>query len=677
MIQRLKAAAVLLMISLQVVLPAGAQQAPAPAQRQTQNPPAAPAPAGATSAPLPSSPAQPGQNHPLALTPDYSFGRSFFPHFTLPYKPINVPQPVLTNSPRIEQLIQSGKLMLSLEDAISLALENNMDIAVQRFTPLLDETALLRARSGVNGRLVFDPVITAQAYVAKVSTPINNPFLAGVNLSTTGLPVAPNLISHNAVGNFTYTQGFSPGTQLQVTFNNNRSSSNFAANIFNPFEESSLIVQVTQPLLNGAGKVPNTRFILEANNTVKVGESQFAQQVINTVAQVSTDYWELVFARENVQVEQATVAVDQQLYENNKKQLEIGTMAPLDVITAQSQLASDQQALVQAQTVQLQDETTLLVAITKDPLAMTLSGAEIEPTTPISTPPVIENIPLQTAVQEAWQKRPELQQAALNLRNAGIEVKATKNELLPAVNLFGLFEQVGIAGVSNTTNSTAAGFVPILTDPVLFANGTPATLGAPALPIFVGAQNFNTVSTQHVAGLTGAWDSMIHNNYPTYEAGINLTLPIRNRSAQADNAQALLTQRLQETQYRQTQNTIVLNVRQTLIALVQGRAAVSAAQEAENLAQQTLDDEQKKYQLGSSTSYNVVLRTRDLTAAQGTLLRDRINLIEAEVSFNQSMGRTLDVNNITIEDAMHAKVAPVPNIPGDLGGTGAQQPAKP
>lgn len=673
----LKAAAVLLVIALQLILPADAQQNPAAATPgQTQPPPSTPPPVAATSAPLAAQSAQPVPGHQLALTPDYSFGQPYFPHFTLPYKPIDAPRPVLTNSPRIDQLIHGGKLELSLDDAISLALENNMDIAVQRFTPLLDETALLRARSGVNGRLVFDPVLTGQGYIAKVSTPVNNPFLAGVNLSTTGLPVAPDLISHNAVANFTYTQGFAPGTQLQVSFNNNRSSSNFAANIFNPFEESSLTVQVTQPLLNGFGKLPNTRFILEAKNTVKVGESQFAQQVINTVAQVSNDYWELVFARENVKVEQATVAVDQQLYENNKKQLEIGTMAPLDVITAQSQLASDQQALVQAQTVQLQDETTLLVAITKDPLAMTISGVEIEPSTPIATPPVIENIPLQTAVQEAWQKRPELQQSALNLENAAIEVKATRSELLPTVNLFGLYEQIGIAGVSTTTTSTASGFVPVLSDPVLLANGTPATLGAPAVPLFVGAAISNTVSTRHVAGVADAWDSMIHNNYPTYEAGINLTLPIRNRAAQADNGQAILTQRQQQTQYRQIQNTIVLNVRQTLIALVQDRAAVAAAQEAEMLAQQTLDDEQKKYQLGSSTSYNVVLRSRDLTAAQGTLLRDRINLIEAEVNFNQSMGRTLEVNNITIDDALHAKVAPVPNIPGSLDG-GAPQPDKP
>jgi outer membrane protein len=663
--RRLKVvAASLLMIAPQIASPAIAQQGPT--QVQTQAPPAARA------QPLPVKPT-PTQMHQLTLMPDYSIGQFSFRHFTLPYTPIDVPEPMLTNSPRIDQLVQNGKLMLSLDDAISLALENNMDIAVQRFTPWLDETALLRARSGINGRLAFDPVLTGTGYISESSTPVNNPFLAGIDTGVTStLPIAPNLIGHNGVGNFNYTQGFTPGTQLQVTFNNTRSSINFPGDLFNPYAESSLAVQVTQPLLNGFGKLPNTRFILEAKNSVKVGQSQFSQQVINSVTQVSNDYWELVYARENVKVEQASVAVDQQLYENNKKQLEIGTMAPLDVITAQSQLATDQQAVVQAQTTQLQDETTLLVAITKDPLAMTLSGIEIVPTTPISTPEIVENIPLQTAVQEAWQKRPELQQAALNLKNAEVEVKYTKNELLPAVNVFGLYEQIGIAGASSSTTSNPTGFESILTEPVLFANGTQATAGTPAQPIFVGAQTFSNVTTSRTGGLADAWSSMIHNNYPTYEAGINFTLPVRNRAAQADNAQAALTQRLQQTQYRQTQNVIVLNVRQALIALVQGRAAVTAAQQAESLAQQTLDDEQKKYQLGASTSYNVVLRTRDLTAAEGTLLRDRTNLIEAEVNFNQAMGRTLDANQITIADLARGKISRVPNIPGALDDEGVR-----
>jgi outer membrane protein len=665
MTRRLKVVSALLLIGSM----AGGQQAPA--QGQTQAPPAA------TATPIPAQPAPPAPKRELSLAPDYSTGKSWFPSVRAPYTPLRVAEPVLSNSPRINQLIQDGKLALSLEDAISLALENNMDIAVQRFTPWLDEVNLLRSLSGANGRLIFDPTLTAQGFIAQASQPVNNPFLAGIGAlqTSSGIPVARSLTAHNGQGNFTYTQGFSPGTQLQVTFDSIRSSSNFAQNLFNPFSQSTLNIQVTQPLLNGAGKVANTRFIIEAKNTVQVGESQFAQQVINTVTQVANDYWELVFARENVKVEQATVAVDQQLYENNKKQLEIGTMAPLDVITAQSQLASDQQALVQAQNTQLQDETALLVAITKDPLVLSTAGVEIVPATPIRTPDIIENIPLQDAVQEAWTKRPELEQAALNLKNADVEVQATKNGLLPVMNLFGLFQQVGISGGSTTTTSTPTGFASVLTEPILFANGTPVTFGTPAVPIFVGTQTSSTVTTRHNAGLIDTWDNMIHNNYPTYEAGVSVTLPIRNRAAQAANAQAALTERQQQVQYRQTQNTIVLNVRQALIALVQGRAAVAAAEQAEMLAQQTLDDEQKKYQLGASTSYNVVLRNRDLTAAEGTLLRDRINLVEAEVNFNQSMGRTLDVNNITIEDAKRGKVAPVPNIPGTIG-TGPQ-PTKP
>ena len=651
-----RAVCALLAATLLTISPIYAQQVPV--QNQPPNSP----PASQTQ--TESAASAPAQGRTLSLAPDYSIGKSWFPR-TLPYTALSVPAPMLTNSPRIDQLIQNGKLMLSLDDAISLALENNMDIAVQRFTPWLDEANLLRAKSGVNGRLAFDPVVTGTGYISQAGVPINNPFLAGVGTpATTNFPAAPNLISHNGVANLTYTQGFAAGTQFQMTFDNNRSSSNFAANLFDPYAQSTLSVQITQPLFNGFGKLPNTRYIIEAKNTVQVGESQFAQQVINTVTQVSNDYWELVYAGENVKVEQATVAVDQQLYENNQKQLQIGTMAPLDVITAESQLASDQQALVQAQTTQLQDETTLLVAITKDPLAMPLSGVEIVPTTPISTPSIIENIPLQDAVREAWQKRPELQQASLNLKNAAVEVKATKNELLPTVNLFGLFQQTGIAGVSHTTISIPNGFVPSPNEPILFADGSQATLGTPAEPIFVGNETFNTVKIPHVGGLLDTWSSMIHNNYPTYEAGINLTLPIRNRSAQADNAQAALAERQQEVQYRQTQNTIVLNVRQALIALTQDRAAVTAAEKAETLAAQTLDDEQKKYALGSSTSYNVVLRSRDLTAAQGTLLRDRINLIEADVNFNQAMGRTLDVNHITLTDARSGKTYRAPNIPG-------------
>lgn len=644
------------MVASLVISPAYGQQAQG--QTQGQAPPVAPVGDAA-------------RNLKLSSGTDYSSGASWFPRFQLPYQQRGIPDPVLMNSARIDQLIQNGKLMLSLEDAISLSLENNLAIAVERYVPWLEEAALLLAKAGgtPNSRLGFDPILTSAVNLEQVETPINNPITSGVGLTagTTTTPmetVLPATENHFFNANFNYTQNFHEGTQLQVTFNNVRESSSLTTFAMNPFVESTMTAIVTQPLLNGFGRIINDRYIIEGRNNVKLGESQFAQQVITTVTQTANDYWELVYARENVKVEQTAVAADQQLYENNKKQLEIGTMAPLDVITAESQLASDQQALVQAQTTQLQDETTLLVAITKDPLAMTLSGVEIVPTTPIVTPDVVENIPLQDAVHEAWQKRPELQQAQLTVDNAGVEVKATKNTLLPTVNLFGEFQEIGIGGNETIHSSTPTGsFATSLSSPVFLNGGVTEPIGA--VPIgFLGSGVTTPLTAMFPGGLGDDLNRLVNGKYPTLEAGINITLPIRNRAAQAQNATALLTQRQDRVQYLQTQSTIVLNVRQALIALIQDRAAVKSAEEAQTLAQQSYDDEVKKLNLGTSTAFTVVQKQQLLVAAQGVELRDRINLIEAEVNFNQAMGRTLDVNHITVADARSGNVSRIPNIPG-------------
>ncbi len=626
-----------------------------------------------TAAPTGTTPA-PDQVRTLKLGPDYSKGPNWLPDFTRPYRPVKMPEPVLTNSPEIGQLIQDGKLMLSLEDAISLALENNLDISVQRFTPWLAQVNLLRTKAGgaslgTSGSAPvllgstpsggFDPILTSNVNFSDQEFPVTNPFTQG-----TGSPSLAALSEHFANYDFGYSQTFHTGTILSVSWDNDRFSST-AANIFNPSVQSTMAITLSQPLLRGFGILPNTRYILEAKNSVKVADAQFAQAVIQDVAQVSNDYWELVFARENVKVEESTVGTDQQLYENNKKQLDIGTMAPLDVVTAESQLASDQQALVQAQTVQLQDETVLLNAITKDPLATSLEGVEIIPTTPISTPEVTENIPIGQAVQEAWTKRPEMLQAELNLKNAGIEVKATHNELLPSLTLFGQYGATGLGGILTQNTETPIAFIPNLDAPVLQQNGTPVIVGG--MPTFAGTPSAFTTTTQvFPGGLGDALDSMINAKYPSFVAGINFSLPIRNRAAQADNAQAQLDERQQEVEYRQLQNKIFLNVRNALIALVQSRAAVAAAEKARDLAQQSYDAEVKKFQLGSSTSFNVVIKQQQLTSAEGTDLRDRVNLVEAQVNFDQAMGRTLDVNNISMADARAGTIYRVPNIPGAM-----------
>ena len=654
----------------------GASQEPA---AQQQNTPASQNPAGVQppSAPAAQTGAPAGVNPVRDLRtgagPDYSREKFFLPNIFDPYIPAHVDQPMLTNSTRIDQLIQDGKLMLSLDDAISLALENNLNINVERFVPWIQETQLLKAKAGgipqfgntqqvvlgTSPSVSFDPIISAGFGWTHANIPVNNPFKAGTG--TTAIPVVN---ANNAYVNLGYTQGFHTGTNLSVTVDTARNTSNEPDLFFNPAITPVLTATLSQPLLNGFGILPNTRYIIEAKNNIKVANSQFAQQVIATVTQTSNDYWELVFDRENVKVEEAAVGVSQKLYSDNKKQLEIGTMAPLDVLTAESQLATDQQNLIVAQTNKLQQETVLLNDIAKNLLAQDVAGIEIVPTTAIATPDIVENIALQDAVQEAWKKRPELFQADLNLKNAGIEVKATQNGLLPVLDAFVQYTSQGLNGNQLTTTQVGNTFVADPATPLVNASGQ--QLSVNGFPAFLGTPL--TTTTVGRGGLSDALKNVFQNEFPTYSIGLNLTLPIRNRSAQSDSARAQLDQRMQQVQYRQTENTIVINVRNALIALQQDRAQVAAADKARTLAQQTLDAEQKKYQLGSSTSYNVVLRSRDLTAAQGTALRAQANLAEALVNFNQAMGRKVALigSGATVAEALRGSVGREPLIPGTL-----------
>jgi len=621
-----------------------------PISAQDQNV-ASPAAQGQPSNPANSQSARPDAIQPrtVQLSVNYSSARKWFPNVVAPYTPMNLSEPPLINSPEIDQLVRDGKLMLSLQDAISLALENNLAIDVERYVPWLNEVSLLRAASGINGLVSFDPTVTGNLNLQDGATPLNNPLFAGFIPTASSVPTItapPVYEQHVANVNFQYNQNFHTGTQLQVAMTNNRTSTNFGSfNLYNPFLQSALTVTVTQPLLRGSGILPNTRLIVEAKRTIKVGLSQLEQQVIATTTQVSNDYWELVYARDNVKVRETAVGASQRLYDENSERLKIGTLSSLDVLTAESQLASDKQALVQAQSVQLQDETTLLNDIAKDPLDPALLHAEIIPTTAISTPDAGENIRIEDAVKEAWQKRPELQQAALNLENAGTDVSASRSELRPAVNVFGQYTAAGLGGVQNAAATAVTGNY-LAGLPIVNASGIPVA------GLYQSTAVTTNTSVVFPGGAGQDLSRVFHGTYSSFEGGINVTLPIRNRAAQADNAQALLNQRQQKVQYRQEQNTILLGVRNALIALQEDRASLAAAEEARKLAVQTFEDESEKYRLGASTSYNVVLRSRDVTAAEGTELRDRINLLEDELKFNQAMGRTLEVNRISLADAL-------------------------
>src|SRR5271154_6052917 len=547
-----------------IVSPAFAQaqqaQNQSPAQQQRGQPGQAQQPASQPGAQTGSSASEPVRNLREGMGADYSTGKPMFPNIFAPYAPRSMPEPMLTNSTRLDQLIQDGKLMLSLDDAISLALENNLNIFVERFAPWIAETQLLKAQAGgvpqnlrtqqgVRGSSPsgsFAPVLSVGYSWQHANVPVNNPFISGTGTGTDILVVNQN---YSAV-NFGYTQGFHTGTNFSVTLNTARSATNEPDVFFNPAFSPVLTATLSQPLLNGFGILPNTRYIIEAKNQIKVANSLFAQQVITVVTQTSNDYWELVYDRQNVKVEEAAVGVSQKLWQDNKKQLEIGTMAPLDVLTAESQLATDQQNLIVAQSAKLQQETVLLNDIAKNLMAKDVAGIEIVPTTAIAIPDVVENIPLSDAVQEAWKKRPELYQADLNLKNSQIEVKATRNALLPSLNAYVQYVSQGLNGTGFNTTGVTGTFVADPQAPLVDANGLPILINGNEA--FTGAPAATTTVSH--GGVSDALSQLFRNQFPTYAAGITLTLPLRNRSAQADSARAQFDERQQQVQYRQAEN---------------------------------------------------------------------------------------------------------------------------
>ncbi|HXN95862.1 MAG TPA: TolC family protein [Candidatus Acidoferrales bacterium] len=613
---------------------------------------------------------------------NYTRGPKFFPNLLAPYSPIRIEAPGLTNSPRIDQLIHEGKLELSMQEAVELALENSMDIVVQRYNPWFADTGILKADAGGFGGVTpgavfggstannplfnFDPQVVTSISVDSRVSPVNNPITSGTGVSTTSSAVPPALKSHTTIYNTQLTQGLQTGTSLFLAWDNTRSSNTSTFQLFNPAVQSTIFVGFQQQLLNGFGRSVNTRNIRIAKNNRKIADWAFTQQAITTVTNTITAYWELVFARENVKVQEQAVTVAQKLYNDNKKQLEIGTMAPLDVTRAESELATDRQNLIVAQTVHLQNQQILKNAISKDPLAPNLLNVEIIPTELPSRPEAIEAPSFEEAAKEAFAKRPELQEEALNLLNGEIDLKATRNALLPTALLQAQYGTVGLSGNSlNATSAIVPGAAVIGPNGQAVEGIDPAT-GLP-VSIFLPTQR-TTVTGANTNGFGGALSQVFHNQFPDYNVQLTVTIPIRNRSAQSDNQRAILTQHQLEAQLQQLKNAALLDVRNTYIALTQDRAQVDAASKARELQQQTFDAEQKKYQLGASTVYLVIQTQRDLINAQGTELRALANLEEAKANYERAVGRTLEVNKVTIADAKSGEAERETLIPGTLHG---------
>jgi outer membrane protein len=682
-------------VAIGPVTPAFAQDPPQQQQPQpgppdypdaTKNQVAAPPP----SAPQPQAPAIPVS---LGLSKhDYSYGPRVYPRLLPAYRPMAIEHPDLANSPKIDQLIHDGKLELTLQDAVELALENSLDIVIQRYTPWLADTDILLARSGGSPRgflsvaqvpgsvaadvfassanvpfLNLDPSLTSGVSIFSGNTPLNNPFTTGAGTTGSSTLLAEKI--HSSQFNFGYSQGFNSGTTFTAAWNNDRTSDSPTANLLNPSVTSSVTATISQQLLNGCCLSVNRRNLIIAKNNRKIADLVFMQQTITTVTNAITAYWELVYARENVKVEQQAVAVSQKLYSDNKKQLEIGTMAPLDVTRAESELASDQGNLLVAQTTQLQDEQVLKNAISKNPLAANLINVEIIPLDLPSRPEAIEAPSFEDAIKEAFTKRPDVLQEVYNLKNADVDVKATANALLPLLTLSGEYISNGLAG--NLPTGTSVTSITGSTIPVVDANGNPVaipgTTPGSQIPIFLPTvTTTEAVTGVRHGGFGNAQAQIFHNDFPEYAASLNLTLPLRNRAAQSENIRAILTKRQIEAQTLQIKNAALLDVRNTFIALEQDRARVDAAVKARELQQQTFDAEQKKYQLGASTVYLVIQTQRDLVTAQGTELRALADLVEAKANYERAVGRTLETNRVTIAGGPHIERDTL--IPGTLNG---------
>jgi outer membrane protein len=641
---------------------------------------------------LPQAPA-PKLTEPLYLRDtgiDYTKPRSHFWNPIAPYKGISVPAPRLGNTTRLDQLLQDGKIYLSLADAITLTLENNYDIAIARVNLDIADTDILRAKAGsllrgVSSGLVqntlggttqtiltgggpgatsagtggagagagglvtstngggplpeaLDPVVTGQLSYEAASAPQINTLFSG------GLAV---LNTDTATYNFNYAQGFLTGTQLTVGFNNTRITTNNPFSDYSPSYTTGFRATATQHLLQGFGWGVNGRFILQAKNDRRITDSSFRQQLLYTVNQVEDIYWALVSAYEDEQAKERALAQSTQLAADNRKQLEIGTLAPLDVVNSDSAVATDKQALVASKTNLEYQQLIMKQAIARNLNEPQLANAPVIPTDRVSLERLAEeDMSTEDLVKEAYVNNPQIEQAALSLKNNEITIKAFKNGLLPTVDAYAFYGANALGGHQNPAA-------------VNFENNAPYPPGT-----------FPTVD------YGTAFSNLFNSSAPDKGVGVNINVTLRNRTAQADQARSQMEYRQTEMRIQQLYAQIRIQVTNQQYALTNDRAQVEAAQAARDYAAQSLDAEQKKYRLGASTTANVLQQGRNLAIAENNLISATAAYAKDRSQLRQLLADTLDVYGISIQSAASGVIGQNPVIPG-LTAPKAPEPPKP
>lgn len=592
---------------------------------------------------------------------------------TRPYRVPEVAPVRLGNSNRIESLLRGGKLYLSLQDTIALALENNLDIEIQRYGPQIADADILRARAGGLLRGIPSSVqqgpagaatqqgqatgitTSAQTQVSTSSTgsgtvitqtgtviPNLDPAIVGflrwghaTNPQTSSFVTGTNtLITRNNLSNVSFQQGFLTGTTVTLGLSNSHLTTTSLRTELNPSTTSSLSLGITQKLLQGFGVAVNSRNIRIAKNNREVSDLFFKQQVITTVSAIINLYWDLVSFNEDVKVRKQAVALNEKLYSDNQKQVEIGTLAPIEIVRAEAEVARAQQDLTVAETQVLQQETILKNALSRTGVASpAIADARIVTTDRIRLPDIEAVEPVQDVVATALQARPELAQRRIQFENAKISLKGSRSQLLPTLDAF-----------VNLANNGLAGDI----------NNAPLPVGAGFLPR-------NTPNDFFIGGYGSVLSQLFARNFPDYNAGFQLNIPLRNRSAQADVIRDQLSLRQQELALQQSENQVRVDVQNALIGLQQARARYQAATKARVLQEQTLDAEQKKYALGASTIFNVILVQRDLAQAQSAEVAALSNYSKARTELQRATGQTLADQNISVEEAFRGTVSRPPS----------------
>jgi outer membrane protein TolC len=588
-----------------------------------------------------------------------------------------VSPPKLTNTPRLESLVRGGNLYLSVEDVIALTLENNLDIAVQRYGPFLAREVLRRAEGGGILRGVDTPVAAGPTSVSTAGISSNATGLgagsltAGGSVITSVGPNPPNLDPNifiqvgaghtttpqtntvltgttsftNTYRNFAtgYSQSFITGTNVNFTFYNNRSFVNSSSVLFNPTLSGFFDFQVNQPLLQGFSVAVNTRDIRVARNNLKLTDLTIKLQVATTVSAALNLYWDLVSFNDAVRIKERALGVAQDLFEGNKKQVAIGALAGIEVTRAAAAVSVSKEDLLIAQTNVAQQEIVLKNMLNRNGIANTwLDDVHIIPLDHIEVPKTEEIRPIQDLIGEALENRLEINRDKINLESQKILLTGTKNGLLPSLSAFAEFTNNGLGGPINPLYVTRCG-----------ADTNPNdNCGAPN-PYFLG-------------GNTSVFAQLLGRAFPNYSAGFSLSIPFRNRQAQSDYVTDQLQYRQAELGLQRVLNQVRVEVKTNVIGLQQARSRYETAVASRVLAEQTLDAEQKRFQAGVGSVALVIQAQQGLASAQDAEVQAMANYTHNKISFDLALGRALEVNHISMEEAVSGHVQRESVIPANV-----------